>query len=382
MNKFVKRIGRKLTIVILAVLVMTTLWACGVQRVSNIETNKELIYDHSMDLKYAIQFGVDYYKNGYKIITIHDEEKFLLVPEGKEVLEVSDDITVIKQPLMDVYQVSSSVMDLILAIGGEANVKFTGTKLNEWYIDDVKALLDRGDILYAGKYSAPDYEMILSSNCNLAIENTMIYHTPQVKEKLEELGIPVLVEYSSMENHPLGRMEWIKLYGALFDKEQIANEFFDKEIKEVEQIDINDNNLEKKVAYFSVNSNGTVCVRKSGDYISKMIEIAGGRYIFEDLTDENALSTMNIQMESFIEAAEKADYLVYNSTIQGEIDSIEQLLVKCPELKDSKAVKEGNVWCTKKNMYQETTGISDMILDMHGMLTNQNRKYCYLTKIS
>ena len=48
----------------------------------------------------------------------------------------------------------------------------------------------------------------------------MIYHTPEVKERLEEFGIPVLVERSSYESHPLGRVEWIKLYGVLLGKEE------------------------------------------------------------------------------------------------------------------------------------------------------------------
>ena len=64
---------------------------------------------------------------------------------------------------------------------------------------------------YAGKYNAPDYELILSKACDLAIESTMISHSPEVKEQLEQLGIPVLVERSSYESHPLGRMEWLKL---------------------------------------------------------------------------------------------------------------------------------------------------------------------------
>ena len=77
-------------------------------------------------------------------------------------------------------------------------------------------------MLYAGKYRMPDYELILSKGCDLAIENTMIFHDPEVKEKLEELGIPVIVETSSYESDPLGRLEWIKLYGALFGKEKEA----------------------------------------------------------------------------------------------------------------------------------------------------------------
>ena len=41
-----------------------------------------------------------------------------------------------------------------------------------------------------GKYSAPDYELILVQGCDLAVESTMIYHTPEVKEQLEQTGHP------------------------------------------------------------------------------------------------------------------------------------------------------------------------------------------------
>lgn len=54
----------------------------------------------------------------------------------------------------------------------------------------------------------------------------MINHVPEVREKLEELGIPVLVDQSSYEPHPLGRTEWIKLYGALLGKEDEAERLF------------------------------------------------------------------------------------------------------------------------------------------------------------
>ncbi len=53
----------------------------------------------------------------------------------------------------------------------------------------------------------------------------MITHNPEVKEKLEELGIKVMIERSSYEKHPLGRLEWIKLFGVLFGREQQAKAF-------------------------------------------------------------------------------------------------------------------------------------------------------------
>ena len=93
-----------------------------------------------------------------------------------------------------------------------------------------------GSLVYAGKYSAPDYEQLLQGGCTFAIENTMITHNPEVKEKLEELGIRVMVERSSYEKHPLGRLEWIKLFGVLFGKQQQADDYFNKQVKRVKPI--------------------------------------------------------------------------------------------------------------------------------------------------
>ena len=87
-----------------------------------------------------------------------------------------------------------------------------------------KKAMEDGDIIYAGKYSAPDYEMILNENCGLAIENTMILHTPEVKEQMEKFNIPVLVDHSSYETNPLGRTEWVKLYGMLTGHEDQAEQ--------------------------------------------------------------------------------------------------------------------------------------------------------------
>ena len=83
----------------------------------------------------------------------------------------------------------------------------------------------------------------------------MIYHMPEVKEKLEQFGIPVLVEHSSYEPHPLGRTEWLKLYGVLLDKEEPAQELFEKQADKVKNLE-NSKNTGKTVAFFYINSIG------------------------------------------------------------------------------------------------------------------------------
>ena len=337
-------------------------------------------YDHSLELQYADQFAVDYYEGGYALITIAGDERFLLVPEDKDAPEGLDaDISVIQKPVQNIYLVATSAMDLFCALDGLDSISLSGTNADGWYIDKAKKAMEDGDIAFAGKYSAPDYELILSKNCDLAIESTMIYHQPEVQEKLEKFGIPVLVEHSSYESHPLGRTEWIKLYGVLLGKEDQAQKLFQEQVDKLKSVEDSEN-TGKTVAFFYINSMGAANVRKSNDYVSKMIELAGGEYIFHDpAEDDNALSTMNMQMEEFYAKAKDADYIIYNSTIDGELDSIDELLAKSSLLADFKAVKDGNVWCTGKNLFQETMGLATMIEDIHTMLTSDDPKLDSLT---
>ncbi|MDE5583684.1 MAG: ABC transporter substrate-binding protein, partial [Ruminococcus sp.] len=365
------KIMNKIKNIIVMLSVMPFLFSCG-DKVTEQEN-----YDISgkMELEYAEQFSVRYLENGCSLIEINDGQKFMLVPENIEISE-EENITVIQQPVENIYVGASSAVDLFDGAGAIDDVKMVSTKLADWCLPSVKNALENGKMIYVGKYSTPDYEILLAENCGLAVESTMIYHSPETKEQLENLGIPVLTERSSYETHPLGRLEWIKLYGLITGHEKEAEEFFNKKI-EIFNDTVLDNITENKrptVVFFYITANGYANVRKSGDYISKMIELAGGQYIFtaDDLkTDENALSTMNVEMETFYQKAKNADYIIYNSTVDGGIYNISQLVEKNALLSDFKAVKNNNVWCTEKNMFQQTTGTADMIRDIHLIITGQ-----------
>ena len=89
-------------------------------------------------------------------------------------------------------------------------MRLCGLRAEDWYVEEARTAMEQGELLYAGKYSGPDYELLLAQGCTLSIQNTMIEHAPEVREKLQDLGIAVLEDYSSYEAHPLGRCEWIK----------------------------------------------------------------------------------------------------------------------------------------------------------------------------
>ena len=330
----------------------------------------ELSWGEHMELDYAQMFAVDY-AGSFKRVTI-DGQVYVVVPEGASAPPgTPEDVTVLYQPLDRIYLQATAAMDCFRQLDAMDAVTLVGTQASGWYLPEVKEAMESGNMLYAGNYSAPDYELIQSNGCDLALESTMIYHNPEVKEQLERLGIPVMVERSSYESHPLGRMEWIKLYGALLNREEEAEAYYDAQLAKLEPV-IEQESTGKTVAFFAVTANGSVTVRKSGDYIAKAIDLAGGVYVPKGLAEEaNALSTMNIQMETFYNEAKDADILIYNSTIEANLETIEQLVEKSAPLADFKAVQSGNVWCTGKSMFQESQSVGEMILDIHNILTQE-----------
>ena len=353
-----------------------------------------LTYDHSMELSYAENFAVDYYEGGYKLLTTRlNGDRILIVPKHQQAPEDAEALVspsaegkpgkliVLQEPVKNLYLVASSVMDMFAQLDSMDAISMCGLKEEDWYIPAAKQAMKDGTLLYAGKYSQPDYELLLSQNCSMAIENSMIYHTPEVMEKLEEFGIPTLVEYSSYEEHPLGRVEWVRFFGALLDQEEKADQLFEKQKEALKRVEAEES-TGKTVAFFYITSNGLVQVRQSTDYIPKMIELAGGKYVFENLGDpDSRRSTVNLQLEDFYDGAQDADFLVYNTTIDRQVQTLEDLLKKCSLLKDFKAVKNHQVWCTTEDMYQQSMSAGNLIEDFHRMLTGDDEKTRYLYRL-
>ena len=353
-----------------------------------------LTYDHSMELSYAENFAVDYYEGGYKLLTTRlNGDRILIVPKHQQAPKDAEALVspsaegepgkliVLQEPVKNLYLVASSVMDMFAQLDSMDAISMCGLKEEDWYIPAAKQAMKEGTLLYAGKYSQPDYELLLSQNCSMAIENSMIYHTPEVMEKLDEFGIPTLVEYSSYEEHPLGRVEWVRFFGALLDQEEKADQLFEKQKEALKRVETEES-TGKTVAFFYITSTGLVQVRQSTDYIPKMIELAGGKYVFENLGDpDSRRSTVNLQLEDFYDGAQDADFLVYNTTIDRQVQTLEDLLKKCSLLKDFKAVKNHQVWCTTEDMYQQSMSAGNLIEDFHRMLTGDDKETRYLYRL-
>ena len=343
-----------------------------------------LTYASTMKLDYADCFHVYYYADGYKLIDIPISGQYLVVPEGGEKPEgLAEDITGIYQPLDEVYLAATGAMSFFDRLDAIDVIKMSSLDVSGWAIQAPIDAMNAGDIVFAGKYSEPDYEMMVEHDCDLALESTMILHTPEVQEMIEDLDIPVMIDRSSYELEVLGRIEWVKLYGALVNKEDVAEEVFAAQKEIVDSME-DFENTGKTVAFFSVNSDRSVVVRKTQDIIPNMIEIGGGKYVLENADDPSTNSaSMNMTMEEFYSQAVNADYIVYNGTIVGALNSVDDLLGKDPLFAEFKAVKEGNVWTVDKTWYQDTANVANLITDFNVMLTDGDpSKLTYMKKVS
>ena len=324
-------------------------------------------------MRYARYFDVENVSDGVTLITIAGKDRYLLAEEGAELpTELSGDAVVLQKPFKNIYLAASAPMDFFDKLEDTDIVKMTSTTAENWNLESIRSKVESGAISYVGKYSTPDFETVLSRGCDLCVESTMIYHKPETKEKLESLGIPVMVDYSSYENEPLGRLEWIKLYGLIMDREAETSAFFEEAERKLNAA-IDGAGYNKSVAYFYVTQNGRVSVKKSNDYIVRMIEMAGGSYIFEDLKGDemSAQSTVNMTMEEFYAQARDADVLIYNSAIDSPLSSVKELEDISPLFASFKAVAAGEVWCTEKDMYQEITAVTATVEDLKAIFSGE-----------
>ena len=365
--------------------------------------------------------GVDQ-KNGHFTARASEENS-----ANKEKKGDALELTVLQQPLTTTYIAASAVMAPLCDLGAVSQIRFSGLREEGWYVDEARTAMKAGSMLFAGRYSEPDYETLLREGCDLALESTMIYRSPEVIEKLSALGIPVYIDYSSYEPHVLGRLEWIRVYGALFGHEEEAQQWYQTERDRIRAIQKDaetssgeasqsgksaeksetktsrnskneasstetssgragtDTTADQRptVVYFYVNSSGQIQVRQPHDYIPELLELAGARYLAPDMSSLSGSrkSNVTVSLEDFYSSCKDADYLIYSATLDRPLSSIQELLGKNALFADFRAVKEGHVYTTDKDFYQLSDRMADFAEDVSRMLQDQDDMH-FLKKVA
>ena len=104
----------------------------------------DMVPVETMELKYAENFSVESYEGGYRLLVTKDGTKLLTIPEGMDVPEnLDEDIAPIRQPVKDLYLVSSSVMNIFSELDALDSISLSGQKAENWYIEEAKEAMER-----------------------------------------------------------------------------------------------------------------------------------------------------------------------------------------------------------------------------------------------
>lgn len=395
------RAKRSLALLLCTVFVMACMMfvsACAGKERENLSESvqySELVSEGKENNTFAELFSIEHFSDGhgrsYSRIEIYDKDKalnsaWLLLPEGVTTVSGLPEKTnlMTASDRENIMVSSASTMSLINAMGALDKVPMT-TSDTTWRIEEIKNAIESGQVQEVGKYNAPDYEKILTinaeKNVTFAVFSTMIDYEPEVEGMLsEECGLRIMRDQSSSEGHPLARTEWIKIYGEIFDMREQSDEVFN------EQVDILNETLEKigekpeterksVLIFYTTSSKDTYYVRNAADYVTELVNLAGGKQVSEIGAGKSGNTKMD--QETFVATCSQADYVLYNWTsgASGVSDETLQGLMDArlgEWFKDFKAYKDGNVWRTSNDFYQKMDKMGEMVMDIYNMLYNDD----------
>ena len=258
------------------------------------------------------------------------EQKYYLVRRGKKLSAPDDTSKIIYVPLKKIICMSTTHLAMIAALGEEDAVAgFSGTGFI--YNNSLGMKAGRGLIRDVGYENNLNNELIISILPDLVMMYGIGNESTGYTGKISELGIKVMFNADYLETDPLGKAEWIKLFGALFCKEEIADSIYTtaalsyNEIKNFVSINVK----KRPKVLLGLPFRDTWYISPGNSYISKLIRDAGGEYLWE--TTESSVS-MPYSLESVYIKSLEADYWlnIGNVTSKEEISSIDSRLQTIP----------------------------------------------------
>jgi len=218
------------------------------------------------------------------------------------------------------------VLDKVTAISGE---KY----MHHPYI--IKHL-EKGEISDIGF----EHDMSIEKIMDLKPELILAYKTanqPMFWERLKKLNIPVIFIHDYLESHPLAKLEWLKLFGILFNKEDEANRYFKdkKEIYDSLKGLIKNNN--QPLVMTNMLWNDTWYLPGGNSYMAQLIKDAGGQYI---LAENKDIRSQPFSFEKIVTIAKDADIWLHVN----RINSMTELNSMNKRYSFFKAFKTGQVY--------------------------------------
>jgi iron complex transport system substrate-binding protein len=263
---------------------------------------------------------------------------YYLVKRGTALPEGSDSSSVIFVPLQKIVCMSTTHVAMISALNEEKSiVGMSGTDFI--YSSDLLKNVDKGLIADVGYEANLNKELIFKISPDLIMIYGIGSESAGYVGKIKELGIKVIINADYLETDPLSRTEWIKLFGALYCKEEMADSIFNSEADEYSKLMlyVKQNIRYKPKVLLGLPFKDTWYISPGNSFISKLISDAGGDYLWSDT--ESSVS-MPYGIENVFLKGLKADYWLNtgSATSRQEISMVDQRLDDLP------CFKNGNLY--------------------------------------
>ncbi len=220
-------------------------------------------------------------------------------------------------PLKKIIASSTTDISFFESLGCTQNlVGFSQTN----YISSIKTreLIQNNSIKEVGKIAQLNTEVILDLQPELFISSSSPTDNKNLSF-LKQNNITILHNTSWLETHPLGRAEWIKVFGYLFNKQQQADSIFSSIETNYKSLLKIANQSKKRPTVLSGNLYKDVWYTPAGaSFEAQLIKDANGNYLWKNSLGAASLS---LSVEAVLDKGQKAEIWLGG----GLFNSIEEL---------------------------------------------------------
>jgi iron complex transport system substrate-binding protein len=312
-------------------------------------------------------------KDNYYRVVIRDpwqntrgtELEYFLVPRGEANPGTLDESRVIHVPVERIICMSTTYVAMLSALG--ASDLLAGVSgPNLLYDTLIREAVASGSVRDVGYEGNLNNELIVALKPDLVMAYGVADPSSGQLGKLSSLGIRVIYNADYLEEHPLSRAAWIRLFGLLTGRKEKADSLF-------AEVSLRYNDLASRVRKGAGQRPAVLLgapwedvwyVSPANSYTGRLIEDAGGDYLFSDLTESNSVP---YSVEAVFRRAAGADVWIN----PGTAESLEDITVADHRLSRLPVCRDGGVWNNRKRMtpaggndYWETAVVRPDILLM------------------
>ncbi|NCP20520.1 MAG: ABC transporter substrate-binding protein [Zetaproteobacteria bacterium] len=285
---------------------------------------------------FAIYKTQDYTKLVIKNPFPNANKTFVYYLVNKDQHPKINDGIIIKVPINRIVVTSTThipmidALDKATSIVGFPNLDYISTP-------NVRKLIDEHKIVDLGNNLQVNTEVLLGLNPDVLIGFSMQSEN-KMYETIQKAGIPVILNGDWLESTPLGRAEWLKFFGALYQKDALADSLFNQIVNDYQQITKLALSAKERPSVLSGNMNGAIWNLPAGEsYNAQFFKDANTQYFWQNSKGNGSL---NLSFETVFSQAQNAQIWI----AAGAYKSFQQLKDANPHYSEFKSFKTKQIY--------------------------------------